>query len=85
MYLWENRPARADDVVFKRNLCSWVVPRDIAMKVLKYNPRHVPAVQYSVITFNNIGGTYVHIWEHTRLDYDYDRRVACYFSGYSSS
>lgn len=76
MYVWRMpyQVIRNDDVIFKRHECEWILPLAVA-EHLKYNSRSVPAIRYEVKWLSSIRGNYVHIIQHMRSDYYYNRRV----------
>lgn len=46
MFLWRReyvRAGTANEVIFKRHECEWVLPQEVA-KHVKFNPRHLPMV-----------------------------------------
>lgn len=82
MYIWRAiyGHIRSDDVIFKRHECEWVLSLAVA-KHLKYNSRHLPAIRLDVKWLSNIRGNYVHIIQHMRSDYYYNRRVFAAYGG----
>jgi len=47
MIVWNSKfvreVERADEIVYKRRDCQWILPQALASH-LKYNPRHLPVV-----------------------------------------
>lgn len=34
----------AQNTVFRRHSCEWILPQEVAAKHIRYNPRHLPVV-----------------------------------------
>jgi hypothetical protein len=47
MIVWKAKHVRevaiADEIIFKRHDCQWILPQSLAPH-LRYNPRHLPVV-----------------------------------------
>ncbi len=48
MMVWKAKHVRdgeiADEIIFKRHGCQWILPQTLAAH-LRYNPRHLPVVR----------------------------------------
>jgi len=51
MIVWQSKhireEAKADEIIFKRRDCEWILPLSLASH-LRYNPRHLPVVPIRV-------------------------------------
>ncbi len=51
MIVWKEQHVRdvaiADEIIFKRHDCQWILPQSLAAH-LRYNPRHLPVVPAGV-------------------------------------
>ena len=59
-----------DGIVFRRHTYEWVLPASLG-RHLSYDPRLLPVP----VTIVDITAEYVHIWEWTAEETDWDRRV----------